>query len=68
MKISTIIPVYNDGKHVERAVESALKQPEVFEVVLVEDGSTDNSLEICRMLSRKHEKVVLCTHPENKTD
>jgi len=66
MKISTIIPVYNDGKHVERAVESAIKQPEVFEVVLIEDGSTDNSLEICQMLSEKHEKVSLYTHPKNK--
>ena len=36
--VSVIIPVYRVEHHVEKAVRSALDQPETLEVVLVEDG------------------------------
>ena len=50
-KVSVIIPVYNAAPFVRQAVESALAQPETAEVVLVEDNSPDNSLEICQQLA-----------------
>lgn len=46
-----------------QAVESALAQPETAEVILVEDGSPDNSLEVCRALAERHPKVTLLRHP-----
>lgn len=64
MKISVITPVYNAEKYVEQAVESALQFPEVYEVVLVEDKSPDNALEICRRLAQKYERVKLFRHPD----
>jgi glycosyltransferase involved in cell wall biosynthesis len=64
MKVTVIIPVYNAGKYVEEAVNSALEQKEVKEVVLIEDGSPDNSLEVCRKLEKKYKKVKLFQHPE----
>lgn len=64
--ISVIIPVYNAESFVTKAVESALIQPEVAEVLLIEDKSQDNSLEICKQLSAKYEKVKLFVHPNNK--
>jgi len=66
MKISTIIPVYNKGDYTKRAVESAINLDEVAEVILIEDGSNDNSLEVCKKLSDEFENVHLYTHPENK--
>jgi len=63
MKISVIIPVYNAEKYVTNAVESALQFDEVFEVILVEDESPDNALEVCKTLAEKHEKVKLFQHP-----
>jgi len=66
MKVSVIIAVYNAGKFVTQAVESALAQPETVEVVIVEDGSTDNGLEVCIGLAEKHEKVYLVQHPGGK--
>lgn len=60
-----IIPVYNAGPYVRKAVESALEQPETAEVLLVEDGSPDNSLEVCKEIDAEYEKVRLFTHENN---
>lgn len=62
MNISVIIPVYNAGKYVRIAVESALDQEEVKEIILIEDGSPDNSLEVCRKLESKYDTVKLFQH------
>ncbi|MDZ7611973.1 MAG: glycosyltransferase family A protein [Candidatus Moranbacteria bacterium] len=66
MKISVLIPVYNAGKYVEDAVDSALKQEEVEEIILVEDGSHDNSLAICKRIAKENGKVKLFQHPRGK--
>lgn len=65
-QVSVIIPVYNMAHFVEEAVNSALAQPEVGELILVEDGSKDDSLSVCEGLSNKFEKVTLLTHPDGK--
>ena len=66
MHVSVIIPVYNAEKFVHEAVESALAQPETGEVILIEDGSCDNSLKICRELAREFAKVRLLHHSDDK--
>jgi glycosyltransferase involved in cell wall biosynthesis len=63
MKISVIIPVYNAEKFVKKAVESALQQKETGEVLLIEDGSLDNGLQICKELELSHSRVRLFRHP-----
>lgn len=63
--ISVVIPVFNAAAYVGKAIESALMQPEVAEVLLIEDGSTDNSLEICKQFVEKSNKVKLLTHENN---
>lgn len=65
-KVSIIIPVYNAGPFVTQAVVSALNQLETGEVILIEDGSTDNSLEVCQSLADKYQKVRLLRHPKGK--
>lgn len=64
MKISVIIPVYNAEKYVTKAVESALRFDEVFEVILVEDQSPDKALDVCKTLAKKHDRVKLFQHPD----
>lgn len=64
MKISVIIPVYNAEKYISKAVESALQLDEVYEVVLVEDQSPDNALQVCRELAQKHDRVKVFQHPD----
>ena len=64
MKISVIIPVYNAEKYVSQAVKSALQFEEVYEVVLVEDKSPDNALQVCRELAENNSRVKLYQHPD----
>ncbi|UCS91995.1 glycosyltransferase family 2 protein [Echinicola marina] len=65
-KVSVIIPVYNAASFVEEAVESAIHLTEVGEVILVEDGSKDNSLEVCNRIVAKYSSAVLVTHSNRK--
>lgn len=62
-EVCVIIPVYNAGRFVSRAVDSALQFPYVSEVLLIEDGSKDNSLEVCLSLVQQYpERVKLLQH------
>ncbi len=51
---------------VRRAVESAVALPEVGEVILIEDGSPDGALEICRQLEQEFKNVKLLQHPNGE--
>lgn len=66
MKISVIIPVYNAEKFVQQAVLSALEQQEVGEVILIEDNSPDNALNVCKELDKEYKKVKLFQHPNGE--
>ncbi len=67
MMVSVIIPVFNDEKYVRQATESALSQPETAEVILVEDGSFDQSLNVClRELTKLDSRVKLFRHPDGR--
>ncbi len=64
LDISVIIPVYNAAEFLEKSVLSALALDEVKEVILVEDQSTDDSLEICKKLAENYSKIKLFQHPD----
>ncbi|WP_287564976.1 glycosyltransferase [Parabacteroides sp.] len=62
MFISIIIPCYNVEKYVERTVDSVLSQigdSNRFEIILVNDGSTDGTIEIMQDIAMKVPQVVL---------
>lgn len=64
MLFSVIIPVYNAESTLARCVSSVLSQRDVdMEVILVDDGSTDSSLSICRNLASTDARVSLITKP-----
>lgn len=55
---SFIITVYNVEDYLAECIESILKQTfKDYEVILINDGSTDNSLEICRYYEKKDERI-----------
>lgn len=65
MKISIIIPVYGVERYVEECIESVRNQTyRNIEIILVDDGSRDNSPEICDKYVKK-DKRILVIHKEN---
>ena len=63
--ISVIVPVYNVEKYLDRSIESVLVQTfDNFELILVDDGSTDKTGEICDSYAEKDSRVKVI-HKEN---
>lgn len=64
--ISIIVPVYNSEKTLRECINSILCQSYCdFEVIIIDDGSTDNSPVICREMAEQDERVVVI-HVENQ--
>ena len=58
IEVSVIMPVYNSVDYLEKSVESVLYQShESLELILVDDGSTDGSVDIIRALAQKDSRV-----------
>lgn len=60
VKVSFIVPVYNAEKTLVRCVESILNQgfsSSEIEIILVNDGSTDHSLDVCRSLQGQYDQI-----------
>lgn len=59
-KVSIIVPVYNAEKYLERCIQSILGQTyQNIELILVNDGSTDGSLAICKRFADQNDKIKL---------
>mgnify|MGYP001860306502 CR=1 FL=1 len=60
IKISVIVPVYNAEKYLSDCIDSILNQTlKEFELILINDGSTDNSLQICREKAAKDSRIKI---------
>ena len=60
VKISVIMPVYNVSAYLEKAINSVLEQSlNDFEFFLVDDGSTDNSGEICDKYAKLDDRIIV---------
>lgn len=65
-KVSIVVTCYNYGDYLEDAVTSALDQSGVdLEVVVADNGSTDQSLEIAQKMASADSRVQIHTQPEN---
>lgn len=60
--ISIIVPVYNNEKYLSACLESILSQSyKNFELILIDDGSTDGSLGICKSFEKKDKRIHVCS-------
>lgn len=60
IKISILIPVYNTGKFLEKCLESVVNQNlKEIEIICVNDGSIDNSLEILQNFAQKDKRIII---------
>lgn len=63
--VSVVIPVYNCKKYIEETVMSIIKQPiRVKEIIIVDDGSTDGSGQICDLFAKRIDNIIVI-HQEN---
>ena len=59
-KVSIVVPVYNAEKYLDQCVTSIMGQTyRHLEIILVNDGSTDHSLEICRKYAETDERITV---------
>ena len=64
--VSIIVPVYNVEKYIERCIESIINQTyKNLEIILVDDGSIDKSINICKKYSKIDNRIVIIEQ-ENK--
>lgn len=62
--ISVVIPVYNQEKYVGKCIRSVLSQSfKDFEVILVNDGSTDKSMEVCQKYAKMDYRISIIDKP-----
>jgi glycosyltransferase involved in cell wall biosynthesis len=64
LKVSVIIPLYNQARFVKRAVESALSQPETAEVLVIDDGSADDGATLVKTTFGNDDRVKCLLHPK----
>jgi len=68
--ISMFFPCYNDSKSIGKLVENSFstlaKITENHEVIVIDDGSQDNSREVLKRLQKKYNKLKLVFHEQNK--
>ena len=66
IQLSVIVPVYNTAPYLDICIESILKQTfDDLEIILVDDGSTDNSGQFCDKYADIYENVI-CIHKKNE--
>lgn len=59
-RISIIVPIYNVEKYLERCLNSILNQTyKDLEIICINDGSADNSLDICEKLSHNDNRIII---------
>ena len=65
-KISVIIPVYNVCNYLDRCIQSVLTQTyKDLEIILVDDGSTDESGKLCDIYKERDERIIVI-HQKNQ--
>jgi glycosyltransferase involved in cell wall biosynthesis len=67
-KLSLLVPCYNCEATLEDAISSIFSQAPVFpfDITMVDDGSTDSTFEVMKMLARRHRGVRLVRHTSNR--
>lgn len=62
-KVSIILPVYNAKEYIKDCIDSILAQTyQNFELIIGDDASTDNSIDICKQYDNPKIRIIKCEH------
>ncbi|WP_291633834.1 glycosyltransferase family A protein [Clostridium sp.] len=68
VEISIIVPIYNGAKYINECIEMIINQTfKNFELIIVDDGSTDNSFEMCNEYAKKDNRIKLISKKNQGT-
>ena len=63
--VSIVVPVYNMEKFLPRCMDTLVSQSSDYEIILVDDGSTDRSPELCDDYRQRYPSLVRVIHKRN---
>src|ERR1044071_6000086 len=63
--LSVVVPAYNEAATIESVVERLLELPELLEIIIVDDCSTDKTAEIAQGLAKQHASIRVARHEKN---
>lgn len=67
IKVSVIVPVFNNSQYIGTAIDSIINQDfDSYEIIIIDDGSTDDSLDIVNEKLRSTDVPNKVIHQENK--
>lgn len=67
-KISVVVPVYNAEEHIKESLDSIVNQTlKEIEIICVDDGSTDNSLQILKQYAAKDNRITVLSQPNYRS-
>lgn len=64
--VSFIVPIYNTQQYLDQCLQSIINQPIDKEIILINDGSTDDSLQIALDYCEKYDNITLVHLPKNR--
>ena len=67
VKVSLVVPIYNSSKYLNKCIDSLVNQTlKDIEIILINDGSTDKSLEILKNYQQKDNRIKILTQNHKK--
>jgi glycosyltransferase involved in cell wall biosynthesis len=64
--LSVVVPAYNEEKTIRNVIEKLLRVPELLEIVVVDDCSSDKTLEIAKLVAAEHPQILIARHSRNQ--
>ena len=65
IRLSVVVPVYNEGQTLPAVIEKLIRIG-VFEIIIVDDGSSDNTNDVAHELALKHAQIQVLRHEKNQ--
>jgi len=65
IKVAIIVPAFNEEKNIVNVLKSLLKYCPKYDIIVVDDGSTDKTRELVKEMMKKNRKITLLSHPFN---